>query len=131
MIICCMSNEHKYNMIIILRKLYSMINESNICHLISGQHRQHITNYYGSWLHLISCLKQDSLFKNFTLIQCSSVYRDAAQTKNGKMGMENVNWDISYLSCNFKMKAFCNITSHPLRRELYNSNVTIWVTLLI
>ena len=44
MIICCMSNEHKYNMIIILRKLYSMINESNICHLISGQHRQHITN---------------------------------------------------------------------------------------
>ena len=32
-------------MIIILRKLYSMINESNICHLISGQHRQHITNY--------------------------------------------------------------------------------------
>ena len=40
-----MSNEHKYNMIIILRKLYSMINESNICHLISGQHRQHITNY--------------------------------------------------------------------------------------
>ena len=22
-----------------------MINESNICHLISGQHRQHITNY--------------------------------------------------------------------------------------
>ena len=42
-------------------------------------------------LHLISCLKQDSLFKNFTLIQCSSVYRDAAQTKNGKMGMENVN----------------------------------------
>ena len=45
MIICCMSNEHKYNMIIILRKLYSMINESNVCHLISGQHRQHITNY--------------------------------------------------------------------------------------
>lgn len=39
-----MSNEHKYNMIIILRKLYSLINESNICHLISGQHRQHITN---------------------------------------------------------------------------------------
>ena len=40
-----MSNEHKYNMIIILRKLHSLINESNICHLISGQHRQHITNY--------------------------------------------------------------------------------------
>lgn len=40
-----MSNEHKYNMIMILRKLYSLINESNICHLISGQHRQHITNY--------------------------------------------------------------------------------------
>ena len=47
MIICYMSNEHKYNniMIIILRKLYSVINESNICHLISGQHGQHITNY--------------------------------------------------------------------------------------
>ena len=41
-----MSNEHKYNMIMILRKLYSLINESNICHLISGQHRQHITNNY-------------------------------------------------------------------------------------
>ena len=40
-----MSNEHKYNMTIIFRKLYSMINESNICHLISGQHRQRITNY--------------------------------------------------------------------------------------
>ena len=40
-----MSNDHKYNMIIILRKLCSMINESNICHLTSGQHRQHITNY--------------------------------------------------------------------------------------
>lgn len=47
MIICYMSNEHKYNntMIIILRKLYSVINESNICHLISGQYGQHITNY--------------------------------------------------------------------------------------
>ena len=42
-------------------------------------------------LHLISCLKQASLFTNFTLIQSLSVYRDAAQTKNGKMGMENVN----------------------------------------
>ena len=39
-----MSNKHKYNMIIISRKLYSLINESNICHLISVQHRQHITN---------------------------------------------------------------------------------------
>ena len=45
--------------------------------------------------------KLDNLFTNFTLIQCSSVYRDAAQTKNGKMGMENVNRDISYLSYNF------------------------------
>ena len=40
-----MSNEHKCNMIIILRKRYSLINESDICHLLSGQHRQHITNY--------------------------------------------------------------------------------------
>ena len=41
------------------------------------------------------------------------------------MGMENVNLDISYLYCNFKMKAFCDITSHALSRELYHSNVTI------
>ena len=42
-------------------------------------------------LHLISCLKQAT---NFTHIQCSSVYKDAAQTKNGKMGMENVNSEL-------------------------------------
>ena len=59
------------------------------------------------------------------LTQSSSVFRYAAQTKNGKMGMENVNLDISYLCCNFKMKAFCDITSHALSRELYHSNVTI------
>ena len=42
-------------------------------------------------LHLISCLKQDNLFTNFMFIQSSSVFRYAAQTENGKMGMENVN----------------------------------------
>ena len=41
--------------------------------------------------------------------------------------MENVNWDISYLSYNFKIKAVCDIFSHALSRELYDSNVAFWV----
>ena len=46
MIICCTSNEHKYKYDNNFKETFnSMINESNICHLISGQHRQHITNY--------------------------------------------------------------------------------------
>lgn len=63
-------------MIIILRKLYSMINESNICHLISGQHRQHITNYvilhvFQQQWYMISARSPRACKKSTTTSRCS------------------------------------------------------------